>query len=45
MFENNYVTIDQLDKPSPGFKSNMNVSLHHFPNGYRGVRHKNLLRD
>jgi len=45
MVESNYVTIDQLDEPSPGFKSNMNVSLHHFPNGYRGVRHKNLLRD
>ena len=45
MVENNYVTIDQLDEPSPGFKSNMNVSLHHFPSGYRGVRHKNLLRD
>ena len=45
MVENNYVTIDQLDEPSPGFKSNMNVSLHHFPSGYRGVRHQNLLRD
>lgn len=45
MVENNYVTIEQLDQPSPGFRSNMNVSLHHFPSGYRGVRHKNLLRD
>lgn len=45
MVENNYVTIDQLDEPSPGFKMNTKVSLHHFPSGYRGVRHKNLLRD
>ena len=45
MVEQNYVTIDQLDEPSPGFKSNMKVSLQHFPSGYRGVRHKNLLRD
>ena len=45
MVENNYVAIDDLDEPSPGFKLNMNVSLHHFPSGYRGVRHQNLLRN
>lgn len=45
MVESNYVTIEDLDEPSPGFKSNMNVSLHHFPSGYRGVRHQNLLRE
>ena len=45
MVEQNYVTIDQLDEPSPGFKMNTQVSLHHFPSGYQGVRHKNLLRD
>lgn len=45
MVANNYVTIDQLDEPSPGFKMNMRVSPHHFSTGYRGVRHRNLLRD
>lgn len=45
MVEQGLVTIEQLDQPSPGFRSNMNVSLHHFPCGYRGVRHQNLLRD
>jgi hypothetical protein len=44
MVENNYVTIDDLDEPSPGFKSNMNVHMRDFPKGYRGVRHQNLLR-
>lgn len=45
MVEQNYVTIDQLDEPSPGFKMNMKVSPQHFTSGYCGVRHKNLLRD
>jgi len=45
MVENNYVTIDDLDEPSPGFKSNMNVHMRDFPSGYRGVRHQNLLRE
>lgn len=45
MVENNYVTIEQLDEPSPGFKNNMKISPQHFPNGYHGVRFKNLLRD
>ena len=45
MVEKELVTMEQLDQPSPGFKMAMKVSPHHFPNGYRGVRHKNLLRD
>tara|TARA_X000001382_G_scaffold77239_1_gene54069 strand:+ start:202 stop:390 length:189 start_codon:yes stop_codon:yes gene_type:complete len=40
-----YWTRDSLDEPSPGFRSNMNVHIRDFPSGYRGVRHKNLLRD
>jgi hypothetical protein len=45
MVEKGLVTMEQLDKPSPGFKMTMNVHLSHFPTGYHGVRHKNLLRD
>ena len=44
MIEQGYVTLEQLDEPSPGFKSNMNVHMRDFPKGYRGVRHQNLLR-
>ena len=44
MIEQGYITLDQLDEPSPGFKSNMNVHMRDFPKGYRGVRHQNLLR-
>jgi len=44
MVDKGYVTLEQLDEPSPGFKSNMNVHMRDFPSGYRGVRHKNLLR-
>ena len=44
MVNKGYVTLEQLDEPSPGFKSNMNVHMRDFPKGYRGVRHQNLLR-
>jgi hypothetical protein len=44
MIDKGYVTLEQLDEPSPGFRSNMNVHMRDFPKGYRGVRHKNLLR-
>ena len=44
MVEQGLVTIEQLDQPSPGFKSNMNVHMRDFPSGYCGVRHQNLLR-
>ena len=44
MVEQGYVTLEQLDDPSPGFRSNMNVPFQPFPKGYRGVRHQNLLR-
>ena len=44
MVDKGYITLEQLDEPSPGFRSNMNVHMRDFPNGYRGVRHQNLLR-
>lgn len=44
MVDQGYVTLEQLDEPSPGFRSNMNVHMRDFPKGYRGVGHKNLLR-
>lgn len=44
MVDKGYISLEQLDEPSPGFKSNMNVHMRDFPSGYRGVRHKNLLR-
>ena len=44
MVDNNYITIEDLDQPSPGFKANMNVHNREFPSGYQGVEHKNLLR-
>jgi hypothetical protein len=44
MVEQGYITLEQLDEPSPGFKSNMNVHMRDFPKGYHGVRHQNLLR-
>ena len=45
MVKQGLLTIEHLDQPSPGFKSNMNVHMRDFPSGYRGVRHQNLLRD
>ncbi|AGH57660.1 hypothetical protein CPKG_00029 [Cyanophage KBS-S-2A] len=44
MLDRGLITLENLDDPSPGFKDNMNVSWKTFPNGYRGVRHQNLLR-
>jgi len=45
MLDAGLIRLENLDEPSPGFKENMNVSWKTFPNGYRGVRHVNLLRD
>lgn len=39
------IRLENLDEPSPGFKETMHVDLKTFPKGYRGVRHRNLLRD
>lgn len=45
MLDVGLIRLENLDEPSPGFKENMNVDWKTFPNGYRGVRHVNLLRD
>ena len=45
MLDAGLIRLENLDEPSPGFKENMNVDWKTFPNGYRGVRHVNLLRD
>jgi hypothetical protein len=42
---NGWWTLEDLDTPSPGFISNMDVDRRHFPNGYQGIQHRNLLRD
>jgi len=44
MLDRGLITLECLDDPSPGFKDNMHVNWKTFPNGYRGVRHQNLLR-
>lgn len=41
-------TLQDLDKPSPGFQYNVDIansSLQSFPRGYQGVRHRNLARE
>lgn len=38
-------TLEDLDKPSPGFVSCTFVDREHFCGGYEGVQHRNLLRD
>ncbi len=44
MLNRGLITLECLDNPSPGFNDNMHVKWKTFPNGYRGVRHQNLLR-
>ena len=38
-------TLENLDKPSPGWISNTRVDLRFFPDGYTGKQHRNLLRE
>lgn len=45
MLDVGLIRLENLDEPSPGFRENMNVDWKTFPNGYRGVRYRNLLRD
>ena len=42
--EQGYWTVEQLDTPSNGFKVVQAVDRSHFPTGYIGVPHQNLLR-
>jgi hypothetical protein len=45
MVEKGYITVEDLDTPSPGFIANTAVDRHHFPCGYPGLTYRNLLRD
>ena len=38
-------TLEDLDKPSPGFIECTRVDREHFKGGYEGVQFRNLLRD
>ena len=43
--EKGYWTIENLDTPSPGFRTCTAVDRETFPGGYEGVQFRNLLRD
>ncbi|WP_438983873.1 hypothetical protein [Vulcanococcus sp.] len=38
-------TVEQLDRPSPGWRANTRVDTRLFPNGYQGIAYRNPLRD
>jgi hypothetical protein len=40
-----YWTVDQIDRPSPGWTAGTKVDRRFFKNGYNGVKHRNLLRE
>ena len=40
-----YWTVDQIDRPSPGWTTGTKVDRRYFKNGYQGIQHRNLLRD
>ena len=40
-----YWTLETLDRPSAGWAANTRVDSRTFPDGYRGIEHRNLLRD
>ena len=42
--ENGHFTLEDLDRPSPGFQKNSRPDRRTFPHGYEGVQHRNLLR-
>ena len=42
--ENGRFTLEDLDRPAPGFQKNSRPDRRTFPNGYEGVQHRNLLR-
>ena len=43
--EQGYWTLEDLDRPSPGFVTCTHVDRETFPGGYEGVQFRNLLRD
>ena len=40
-----YWTVDQIDRPSPGWTAGTKVDRRFFKQGYQGIEHRNLLRD
>ena len=44
-----YWTVDQIDRPSPGWTAGTKVEgppeRRFFKNGYKGIQHRNLLRE
>ena len=40
-----YWTVDQIDRPSPGWTATTKVDRRFFKQGYQGIEHRNLLRD
>ena len=40
-----YWTLEAIDRPSPGFLACTKVDKRAFPDGYKGIQHRNLLRD
>ena len=40
-----YWTVDQIDRPSPGWTAGTKVDRRFFKKGYQGIQHRNLLRD
>ena len=40
-----YWTVDQIDRPSPGWTAGTKVDRRFFKNGYNGIQHRNLLRE
>lgn len=45
MVSRGLISIDHLDQPSPGFRTNTAVDARLFPNGYQGITYRNPLRD
>ena len=43
--EKGHWTLEDLDRPSDGFRTTTRVDREWFRGGYEGVQHRNLLRD
>ena len=40
-----YWTLESIDRPSSGWVANTKTDVRTFPEGYQGLKHRNLLRD
>ena len=40
-----YWKLSDLDRPTTSWTSNTRVDRRHFKDGYKGIQHRNLLRD